>query len=122
MEPLNHTEEQIMQILWQLERAFVKDILEKMDDPKPPYTTVSSIVRNLETKGYVGHKAYGKTHEYIPQVSREEYGKGSLQKMLKNYFNDRTSNLLSLLMKERDLDNEEIRELQQLIDAKKKQP
>lgn len=119
MEPLTHTEEHIMQILWRLEKGFVKDIIELMDDPKPPYTTVSSIIRNLEVKGYVTHKAYGKTHEYLPVVSKEDYGKGSLQRMVKNYFGDKATNLLSFLVKEKQLGNDDLEALQQFIDAQK---
>ncbi len=70
MKELTRAEEQVMQVLWTLGKAFVKDIVEKMPNPKPAYNTVSTIVRILETKGFIDHKAYGKTHEYFPLVSR----------------------------------------------------
>ena len=66
MEKLTHKEEEIMRILWDLKKGFVKDILEKMSEPKPPYNTISSTVRKLESMGYVGHEAFGKTHRYFP--------------------------------------------------------
>ena len=70
LKELTRAEDQVMQILWTLEKAFVKDIIEHMPDPKPAYNTVSTIVRILETKGFIGHKAYGKTHEYFPWSAR----------------------------------------------------
>ncbi|SIO02195.1 Predicted transcriptional regulator [Chitinophaga niabensis] len=119
MEELTKSEEHIMQILWKLGNAFVKDIIEEMEDPKPPYTTVSSVVRILEAKGFVSHKAYGKTHEYSPLISKEQYRKGSIQRMVKYYFDDKTSNLLSFLMQEKKLSKKELQELQQFIDQQK---
>ena len=73
MRELTKAEEQIMQVLWRQEEAFVKEIIEQLGDPKPAYSTVSTIVRILETKEFVGHKAYGPTHQYHPKVSKEEY-------------------------------------------------
>lgn len=120
MEELTKSEEHIMQILWKLGTAFVKDIIEEMEAPKPPYTTVSSVVRILETKGFVTHKAYGKTHEYSPLISKEQYRKSSIQRMVKYYFDDKTSNLLSFLMQDKKLGKKELQELQQFIDKQNK--
>jgi BlaI family transcriptional regulator, penicillinase repressor len=75
LKELTKAEDQVMQILWKLEKAFVKDIVEEMPNPKPAYNTVSTIVRILETKGFVNHKAYGKTHEYFPTITKEKYTK-----------------------------------------------
>ena len=81
MEELTKTEERIMQVLWKLKKAFVKDIIDALpDDPKPPYNTISSVVRLLEKKGYVGYKAYGKTYEYFPLISKLEYRKAFFKK------------------------------------------
>lgn len=80
MQKLTKTEEEVMQLLWQIERGTVSDLLEKMGDPKPPHSTISSVVRILEKKGYAGHKAYGKTYEYFPLFTKEAYGKNSLKK------------------------------------------
>jgi len=88
MKPLTRAEEEIMQILWQIERGFVKDILTPMTEPKPAYNTVSTIVRILERKGFVGHKGYGKSHEYFPVVSKDEYRTFIVKKMLEGYFDN----------------------------------
>lgn len=117
MEELTKTEERIMQIIWDLGRCFVKDIIEKMDEaPKPPYNTVSSVVRILEKKEYVGFKAYGKTYEYFPIISKDDYGKFSFRKVFANYFNNSAESLLSFMAKEEKLSKAEIEKLKQLID------
>ena len=82
MRDLTKAEEQIMQVLWEKEEAFVKEIIEQLGEPKPAYSTVSTIVRILETKGFVGHKAFGPTHQYHPVVSKEEYSHFTMKKML----------------------------------------
>ena len=87
MKPLTRAEEEIMQIPWEIERGFVKDILTPMTEPKPAYNTVSTIVRILERKGFVSHKSYGKSHEYFPIVSKDEYRSLIIKKMLDGYFN-----------------------------------
>ncbi|GAB2765305.1 BlaI/MecI/CopY family transcriptional regulator [Rhabdobacter roseus] len=116
MEELTKTEERIMQVVWELGHCFVKDIIEQLpDEPKPPYNTISSVVRLLETKGYVGHKAYGKTHEYFPLVSKEDYGKQSFQKVFSTYFENSVENLLSFMVKEDTLTPEEIEKLRHFI-------
>ncbi|HAX96201.1 MAG TPA: transcriptional regulator [Prolixibacteraceae bacterium] len=86
MKELTRAEEQIMQILWDLEKGFVKDIIQKMPDPKPAYNTVSTIVRILEQKGFIDHNAYGKTHEYFPLVSRPEYTRSFMKNFVGSYF------------------------------------
>lgn len=116
MEELTRAEEGIMQILWSIEKGFVKDIIERMEEPKPPYTTVSSVVRLLESKGYIGHKAYGKTHEYYPLIAKEEYRKSRLGTVIKDYFDNKTSNLLSFLMEEEKLSKKELDDLRKFID------
>ena len=88
MKPLTRAEEEIMQILWEIERGFVKDILTPMPEPKPAYNTVSTIVRILERKGFVSHKSYGKSHEYFPIVSKDEYRSFIIKKMLGGYFDN----------------------------------
>lgn len=86
MKPLTRAEEEIMQILWDIERGFVKDILSPLSEPKPAYNTVSTIVRILERKGFVGHKSYGKSHEYFPVISKDEYRTFIIKKLLGGYF------------------------------------
>ncbi|RAJ06991.1 putative transcriptional regulator [Chitinophaga skermanii] len=116
MEELTKTEERIMQILWQLGHGFVKDIIELMEDPKPPYTTVSSVVRLLEQKQFVTHKAYGKTHEYYPAISKEDYKKNSVQRMVANYFDNNSTNLLSFLLEDKPMNADELDALKKFID------
>jgi predicted transcriptional regulator len=115
---LTKAEDQVMQILWKLQNAFVKDIVEEMPDPKPAYNTVSTIVRILETKGFVDHKAYGKTHEYFPLITKEKYTKFYLNNLLKGYFNGSFQNLVSFFAKENKMD---IKSLEKLLEEIKNQ-
>jgi BlaI family transcriptional regulator, penicillinase repressor len=111
LKELTRAEDQVMQILWKLQKGFVKDIIEQMPEPKPAYNTVSTIVRILETKGFVDHKAYGKTHEYFPVVTKEKYTKFYLNNLLKGYFNGSFQNLVSFFAKENKLDVKDIEKL-----------
>lgn len=108
MKRLNEREEQIMQILWRLKNAFVKEIMAEMPAPKPPITTVSSIVRKLETEGIIGHEAFGKTHRYYPILQKSEYRKSFFKRMLNNYFGGSPEQLLSFFVDEQDLPPEEL--------------
>lgn len=119
MEELTKSEERIMQVIWRLQKAFVKDIIEELDDePKPPYNTISSIVRLLEKKGYVNYNAYGKTYEYFPAISKEEYAKTSFSKLFSGYFDNSPKSLLSFMVKEQKLSQKDIEELNALINKK----
>lgn len=111
LKELTRAEDQVMQILWNLEKGFVKDIIEHMPDPKPAYNTVSTIVRILETKGFVDHKAYGKTHEYFPVISKDKYTKFYLNNLIKGYFNGSFQNLVSFFAKENRLDAQDVEKL-----------
>jgi predicted transcriptional regulator len=122
MKELTKAEDQVMQILWKLEKAFVKDIVEEMPNPKPAYNTVSTIVRILESKGFVDHKSYGKTHEYFPIVSKDKYSKFYLNNMISGYFNGSFKNLVSFFAKENKLNANEIEELLKHINNDKSQP
>lgn len=116
MEELTKAEERIMQIVWKLQKAFVKDIIEEMDEePKPPYNTISSIVRILEKKEYLSYKAYGKTYEYYPAITKEDYTKTSFSKLFAGYFDNSPVSLLSFMVKEQSLSEEDIAELKALI-------
>ncbi len=112
---LTRAEEEIMQILWDIEKGFVKNIVEKFPDPKPAYNTVSTIVRILESKGFVDHKAYGKTHEYFPLIGRDEYRRQFLKTMLNDYFGGSFRQLASFFMKHEKMDIHEIEELLSLM-------
>ena len=113
---LTKAEEQIMQILWQLNEAIVKDILDKIPEPKPAYNTVSTVVRVLEGKGFINHKAYGNSHVYFPAISEAEYKKFTFDKMMKSYFNDSYKSLVSFIADEKKLGLNELDELTKLID------
>jgi len=117
MKELTKAEEQIMQILWDMKKGFVNDILEKLPLPKPAYNTVSTIVRILERKGFVGHKAYGKTHEYYPLMSKREYTKGYFKGFMTNYFGNSYQALASFFTKENNLSIAELEEIRSLMDA-----
>ena len=119
LKELTKAEDQVMQILWDLKSGFVKDIIEQMPDPKPAYNTISTIVRILETKGFVDHKAYGKTHEYFPLISKEKYTKFYLNNLLKGYFDGSFQNLVSFFAKENKLDSKAIEKLLEEIKNQK---
>lgn len=124
MKDLTRAEEQVMQILWKLKKGFVKDIAERFDDPKPAYTTISTIIRILETKGFVGHKAYGKTHEYYPLIEKDEYTKAFMGSFVKNYFSNSYQKMVSFFARDKEISLEEMEEmmkiLQEEMDKKKK--
>ncbi|MCE6988083.1 BlaI/MecI/CopY family transcriptional regulator [Dyadobacter sp. CY323] len=110
MEALTKTEERVMQILWDIKRGFVKDVIDRMGEPAPPYNTISSLIRILEKKGFVDHKAYGKTHEYFPLISKLSYRSFTFRNFVANYFDGASGNVLSFMLEERDLSAEEIEE------------
>ena len=118
LKELTKAEDQVMQILWRLQKGFVKDIIDEMPNPKPAYNTVSTIVRILETKGFVDHKAYGKTHEYFPLITKDKYTKFYLNNLIKGYFNGSFQNLVSFFAKENKMD---VRELEKLLEELKNQ-
>lgn len=116
---LTRGEEEIMRILWQLKKAFVKDILAEMPEPKPAYNTVSTIIRILEKKEVVGYTAYGKTHEYYPLISEEEYKRFEMQQLMVNYFDNSLPNLVSFFVKENDMKSKDLDEIMKLINEHK---
>ncbi|MEO3406556.1 BlaI/MecI/CopY family transcriptional regulator [Mucilaginibacter sp. CAU 1740] len=116
---LTKAEEQIMQILWQLNEAIVKDIIEQMSDPKPAYNTVSTVVRVLEGKGFIDHKAYGNSHVYFALITEAEYKKFTFDKMMKNYFSNSYQSLVSFIVDEKKISVKELDELTSLIDELK---
>lgn len=120
METLTKNEEKIMHILWSIKKGFVKDVIGKMPPPEPPYNTISSIIRILEKKGFVGHKAYGKTHEYFPIISKSAYRKFTFKDYVENYFEDSPENVVSYMVKEQELSPEEIRKMLELLEKDQK--
>ncbi|MFD0991346.1 BlaI/MecI/CopY family transcriptional regulator [Mariniflexile jejuense] len=116
MEKLTNKEEEIMHILWKLEKAFVKDVLAEITDEKPHYNTLSTIIRNLEEKAYVSYNAYGKTHQYYPIVSKEDYKKRFMTAAIDNYFNNSYKNVVSFFAKEEKISVDDLKEIIALIE------
>lgn len=118
MQKLTNKEEEIMHILWRLETAFVKDVLAEITNEQPHYNTLSTIIRNLEDKNYVGHKAYGKTHQYFPIVAKEDYKERFMNTAIEHYFNSSYKNVVSFFAKEEKISVEELKEIIELIEKK----
>ncbi|MFM9948952.1 MAG: BlaI/MecI/CopY family transcriptional regulator [Saprospiraceae bacterium] len=118
MKKLTHKEEEVMAILWRLEHAFVNDILNALEEPKPPYNTVSSIVRKLEAEGLIGYEAFGKTHRYYPILKKEDYRADVLEHVVDNFFDSSPAELLSYFVKKEKMDTEEINRLLEEIRKK----
>lgn len=117
MKELTRAEEQIMQLLWEQKNAFVKDIVDRIPNPKPAYNTVSTIIRILEKKGFVGHKSYGKTHEYFPLISRKDYTRTFMKNFMRNYFSGSFQEMVSFFAKE---DNMSLADLDELVEDVKR--
>lgn len=111
MEKLTKLEEQIMLILWKLNKAFVKEIIEEMPEPKLHYNTVSTMIKLLQEKGFVNYTAFGKTYQYFPIIQKEDYFKRNMKPMLQNYFNGSAKQLVSFFVKEKKISVEELETL-----------
>ncbi|MGY5848818.1 BlaI/MecI/CopY family transcriptional regulator [Salegentibacter sp. F14] len=118
MKQLTKAEEEIMQILWKLEKANVAAIIEEMPEPKPAYNTVSTIVRILEDKGFVDHQKKGKGYVYFPLLKRETYSNQSINKLMNSYFNGSLKSMLSFFMKNNDISTQDLEEILKEIDKK----
>jgi len=116
MEKLTNREEDIMQVLWKLKKAFVKEVVEDMPKPKPHYNTVSTIIRKMETKGFVNHIAFGNTHQYFPLIDKETYKKTFMQNTITNYFENSYKNVVSFLADEEKISVKELKEIIALIE------
>jgi len=116
MKKLTKAEEQIMQVLWELEKGFVNDIVTELPEPKPAYNTVSTIVRILEQKGFIAHKAYGRTHEYYPLVPKDAYSREYLNNFTRNYFSNSYKALASFFAQSEDLSLKELEEIRNLVE------
>ncbi|MCD4725322.1 MAG: BlaI/MecI/CopY family transcriptional regulator [Bacteroidales bacterium] len=115
MKELTKAEEELMQIIWKLGKGFINDILAELHEPKPAYNTVSTIVRILEKKGFVGHLAFGKSHEYYPLVSKSEYTKSYFGHFMKNYFGNSYREMVSFFTNDNNLDIRELEALKQAM-------
>ena len=116
---LTRAELEIMQVIWDKGKVLVHDILSEMSEPKPAYNTVSTVVRILEKKGYVGHKAYGKTHEYFPLVEREEYTNGDMNSVLNNFFGGSVSRMMSFFTRNEKISLSEADEILKILQEKR---
>lgn len=116
---LTKAEEQIMQVMWQLEKCTVKEIIEQLPAPKPAYNTVSTIVRILEDKNFVDHEKFGKGYKYFPIVKKDLYRNQSLHKLVDNYFGGSFKSMVSFFVKKNDVDLQELESILEEIDKKK---
>ncbi|MGN0020256.1 MAG: BlaI/MecI/CopY family transcriptional regulator [Sphingobacterium hotanense] len=119
LKELTKAEEQIMQAMWDRDGGFVKEIIDMLPEPKPAYNTVSTIVRILETKGFVDHESFGKSHRYFPKIQKEEYKKLITGKLLQGYFENSASSMLSFFLEEKKLDVKDMDEILKLIQKHK---
>lgn len=116
---LTKAEEQIMQVLWDLKEANVKQIIEQLPEPKPAYNTVSTIIRILETKEFVDHKPQGRGYVYFPLIEKKEYSNQSLHKLMNGYFGGSFQNMVSFFVKKNDVDISEIEDILKEVNKKK---
>jgi BlaI family penicillinase repressor len=120
MKKITTKEEEIMNFFWEKGELFVKQVLELYKDPKPHYNTVSTMVRALEEKGFLGYHPFGNTYQYYPLISKEEYNKGNLRKMVKKYFGNSYRRVVSSLIEEEDLSVEDLKEIIKDIEKNRK--
>ena len=111
MQKLTKAEEEVMQYFWNTGPSTVSAIIKQMDEPHPPHSTISSIVRILENKGFLDHKTYGRTYEYFPIVEKKDYSKFSLKRLVTNYFEGSMNELVSFLVDEKDLSLKDLEEI-----------
>ncbi len=112
---LTKAEEEVMQILWKLKKAFVKEILEKFEEPRPAYTTVSTMIRILQDKGFVFYRAYGRTHRYFPVISRDDYKKAQMNSFVRDYFSNSYHKMVSFFAREEHISVREIEDIMELM-------
>lgn len=119
---LTKAEEQIMQIIWQIEKGYVKDVIDLLPIPKPAYNTVSTIIRILETKGFIGHHAFGKSHQYYALISKEDYKRHATEKLMGGYFENSVESMFSFFVKEEKIDLNDVDEILKMINNIKNKP
>ena len=113
---LSKTEEQVMQLLWKLEKAFMKDLLAEFPEPKPATTTVATLLKRMNDKGFIAYNLFGKSREYFPLVKKSDYFSKHVNGLIKNFFNDSASQFASFFTKETDLSVSELKNLKKIID------
>ena len=117
---LSKSEEQLMQYLWKLEHAFMKDLLEEYPEPKPATTTIATLLKRMKGKGYIAYVTYGKSREYYPLVKKEDYFSKHVNGLIKTFFNDSASQFASFFTRKTDLTKDELEELRSIIDQELK--
>ena len=116
MEKLSYQEEELMLIIWQKKQGVIKDFLQEMSEPRPPYTTIASIVKNLERKGYVSSKRYGNTYEYSSAIDENEYKSKFMSGVVRNYFENSYKEMVNFFVEKQKISAEELKEIIQLIE------
>lgn len=119
MKPLTKAEEQVMHVLWKLDKPFLREVVDSMPDPKPHQNTVSTLLRILVEKKFVGINVLGRQHQYFPLISKEEYSKRTIKQIVKGYFEGSFSNVVSFMVKENNISVEELEKLLQQIKKQK---
>lgn len=119
MKKLTQKEEEVMQALWELDKAFVKEIIDLLPPPKPHYNTVSTIIQKLKSKGFVGYESFGNSHRYYPLVSKEKYQKKAIGEFIKNYFDNSYQNMVAFFAKEEKITDKDLEEVIDMIKNKK---
>lgn len=120
MQKLAKREEQIMQVFWSMERAFIKEVIPEMPEPKPHYNSLATMVKILEDKGFLGHEAVGNIYQYFPVISKEEYQKHAMKDIVSQYFDNSYSNMLAFFAKEQKLSDQELNDIVNIIKTNKK--
>jgi predicted transcriptional regulator len=120
MKKLSRKEEELMQVIWDLEKAFVKDAIEHLPDPKPHYNTIATLMKRLEEKGYLAHREYGGSYEYYPTIDKDGYKDTFMKKVLNTFFDNSYLNMLAYFAKEEKMGAEEMKELVKMIEKDKK--
>jgi predicted transcriptional regulator len=115
---LTNAEEQVMKVLWKLERAFIRDLMNEFPDPKPAQTTVSTLLKRMIDKGFVDFAQYGNSREYYPLVSKSEYFSNQISGIIKDFFNDSATQFASFFADETDMTEEELQELKEIVEKK----
>ncbi|KPL12759.1 MAG: hypothetical protein AMS23_02015 [Bacteroides sp. SM1_62] len=116
MKELTRAEEQVMRCLWKIKSGFLKQIIEQFPEPKPAYTTVSTVIRVLVKKGFISYRTHGKSHEYYPLVSRDKYFKNHFKILVKNYFSNSPQRFVSFFTEKNNLDLTELEEMKIIIE------
>ena len=119
MEKLTIQEEEVMRVIWRIGKGFIKEYLEQYPEPKPPYTTLASVVKNLERKGYVSSRKYGNVYEYTPLIVESGYTKRFMSGFVKDYFKNSYRDLVAFFIKEREISPDELKQLINMIENEK---